>query len=93
MTLLPICDSHLPLLSNLTYQLALLTFKDHVTFDPYNILGDGNINTSFGQLDGSLVRQAYVESHLFEFNKHWIAMYGNPSHRESIIFASFYIAN
>ncbi|ERN05999.1 hypothetical protein AMTR_s00143p00086680 [Amborella trichopoda] len=47
MTLPIMCVSHLSLLNNLTDQQALLSFKDPVTLDPYNVLGNWNTSMNF----------------------------------------------
>ncbi|KAL4198085.1 hypothetical protein AMTRI_Chr03g138420 [Amborella trichopoda] len=47
MTLPLMSESHLSLLNNRTDQQPLLSFKDHITSDPYNVLGDWNTRTNF----------------------------------------------
>ncbi|KAL4197246.1 hypothetical protein AMTRI_Chr04g250140 [Amborella trichopoda] len=46
-TTLPVCECHRPSLNNFTDLQALLSFKDHISSDPCNVLGDWNTNTSF----------------------------------------------
>ncbi|ERN02891.1 hypothetical protein AMTR_s00135p00046620 [Amborella trichopoda] len=46
-TTLPVCECHRPSLNNFTDLQALLSFKDHLSSDPCNVLGDWNTNTSF----------------------------------------------
>ncbi|ERM94425.1 hypothetical protein AMTR_s00010p00257370 [Amborella trichopoda] len=61
MTLPIMCVSHLSLLNNLTDQQALLSFKDHVIFDPYNVLGDWNNNMNFCNWTGVSATNAGIE--------------------------------
>ncbi|ERN09633.1 hypothetical protein AMTR_s00029p00194940 [Amborella trichopoda] len=52
MTLPLICEPHLSLLNNLADRRALLSFEDHVSIDPSNVLGDWSTNMNFCKWTG-----------------------------------------
>ncbi|KAL4197752.1 hypothetical protein AMTRI_Chr04g189880 [Amborella trichopoda] len=88
----PSFEAHVFSLNNLTDQQALLSLKDHITFDPYNIFGEWNINTSVcNWIEVSCSKQRQ-RGHLLQFYKHRIARYTHTPHRESSIFASSCLA-